>query len=88
MENDIIEAHKYCINNRENITKSYRCGCFSCLRIFKSTTPMEWINRRGKGDDTTLCPYCSVDAVLPEISGFPLTEEFLRKMKKYWFETF
>ena len=85
---DILNAHKYSIDNKENITKSYKCGCFSCLNIFTSNKPMEWINKRGNGDDTALCPYCSVDAVLPDISDYPITTEFLTHMKKYWFETF
>ena len=39
------------------------------------------------GSGTALCPYCGVDAVLGESAGYPLTKEFLRAMRQYWFET-
>jgi hypothetical protein len=84
-KNDIIDAHKYSINNREVLTKSYRCGCFYCLKIFKSTEIKEWINDKTK-DGTALCPYCSIDSVIGESSGYPITEEFLTKMKEHWFK--
>jgi len=84
---DIIEAHKYCRNNRENITKSNKCGCFCCLKIFKTSEITEWIDRSNIGNDTALCPYCGTDSVLPEISGYPITKSFLNKMETYWFST-
>ena len=34
---------------------------------------------------TALCPYCVIDAVIGEGAGYPLTEEFLKKMNAYWF---
>ena len=82
---DIIEAHKYCRNNRENLTKSYMCGCFSCLRIFKTSEITEWVHEK-KADSSAICPYCSVDSIIPENSGVPLTKEILVKMRKYWFK--
>jgi hypothetical protein len=66
MKNDIVEAHKFCKNNRENLTKSYMCGCFSCLRIFKTSEITEWIDRK-ENDDTALCPYCGIDFIIPKI---------------------
>jgi len=81
---DIMEAHKWCKNNRENLTKSYLCGCFYCLKIFKTLEITEWIKEK-KADSTAICPHCSIDSVIPENSGFPLTTEFLAKMKEYWF---
>lgn len=36
-------------------------------------------------DLTALCPYCGIDAVIGESAGYPLTEEFLKKMRDYWF---
>ena len=48
-----------------------------------------WI-RRGKRDhpdseQTATCPYCAVDSLIPEKSGFPLTYEFLKAMHLHWF---
>lgn len=79
---DYIEAHKYCSNNREGLLKDQKCGCFYCLTIFSSKEIEEWINNT---KDTALCPYCGIDSIIGESSGYPITEEFLRKMNLYWF---
>ena len=34
---------------------------------------------------TALCPYCHIDAVIGDASGFPITEEFLTEMMRRWF---
>ena len=34
---------------------------------------------------TAFCPYCSIDSVIGESAGFPLTKEFLDAMHDYWF---
>lgn len=36
-------------------------------------------------EPTAECPYCHIDAVIGDASGFPITEEFLRKMMHRWF---
>lgn len=30
-------------------------------------------------------PYCHIDSVIGDTSGFPITPEFLREMNKRWF---
>ena len=35
---------------------------------------------------TGLCPYCGIDSVIGESSGYPITKEFLEKMRNYWFK--
>jgi len=79
---DYIEAHKFSSNQKAQILKDQRCGCFYCLAIFRTSEIIEWID---SNSDTAICPYCGIDAVIGEGSGYPLTEEFLKKMKKYWF---
>ena len=38
------------------------------------------------GDEVTaICPYCDVDSILAESSGFPLKEEFLKEMQIRYF---
>ena len=78
---DYIEAHKYCTRNKENLQNDTICGCFYCLEIF---SPKE-IEMCLALEDTALCPYCCVDSVIGESSGFPITREFLKKMNEYWF---
>lgn len=59
-----------------------RCGCFYCLKIFHPNEIIEWIDEPGK---TALCPFCEIDSVIGESSGFPITVEFLQQMQQYWF---
>jgi hypothetical protein len=71
--------------NRAAVNESEQCGCYSCKRIFASNLIREWCDD-GK---TALCPYCSVDAVVPELKrrGFVVTPEYLRAMHDYWMAT-
>ena len=79
-EPDYITAHEYCMFNRRLLEHDKRCGCFHCLKVF-DTKELEWVDF----DLTALCPYCGIDAVIGESAGYPLTEEFLKKMRDYWF---
>ena len=79
-EPDYITAHEYCMFNRRLLEHDKRCGCFHCLKVF-DTKELEWVDF----DLTALCPYCGIDAVIGETAGYPLTEEFLQKMRDYWF---
>ena len=36
-------------------------------------------------EETALCPYCGVDSVKCESSGYPITKEFLAEMRARWF---
>lgn len=76
------EAYKYSSNHRENLMKDEICGCFHCLKVFHPTEITNWLN---EGSGTALCPYCGVDSVIGESSGYPIKKEFLEKMRKYWF---
>lgn len=82
-KSDIIDAHDYSIHNRNHIEKSYYCGCFCCGRIFRpfQIRSYDWID----DNDTALCPYCGIDSVIGDYSGFPVTKDFFNEMKEYWF---
>ncbi len=82
MKNDIIKAHEFIINNREELRKDSLCGCFYCCEIFTPDKITEWIEDT-KG--TACCPFCGIDSVIGKYSGFPITPEFLGEMKKEWF---
>lgn len=81
-EQDFIVAHEYSINHKESLQNDSICGCFYCLKIFAPTEITEWLKDK-KG--TAICPYCGIDSVIGESSGYPITQEFLTKMQKYWF---
>jgi hypothetical protein len=83
LSQDIMIAHQYCTNNKEDLRNDLVCGCFYCLEIFNPTEINEWIPDT-KG--TAVCPYCNVDSIIGESSGFPITKEFLTKMNDYWFK--
>lgn len=84
MTNDrVVDAHKYCMGNMDMLEKDSVCGCFYCLKMFSPREITEYIiDKSGK---TAKCPYCGVDSVIGESSGFPITTEFLEEMKKHWF---
>ena len=88
MENyDLKKAHRYSCNHKTELEKDNICGCFYCLKIFKPSEIEDWLfddndcDRRG----TAVCPYCFIDSVIGESSGSPITKEFLKLMKDYWF---
>lgn len=84
---DLELAHCFSGNHKPELEKDRKCGCFNCLTIFTPSEIDEWIiadnmcDKRG----TAICPYCGIDSVIGESSGFPITKDFLRKMKKRWF---
>ena len=78
---DIIMAHRYSSNHRDALEKDSVCGCFWCLNIFSPTEIEQWCDNQ----KTALCPYCGIDSIIGEGSGYPITKVFLTKMHKYWF---
>lgn len=84
MENtaDYIWAHRFSSNHKAEIVKDKKCGCFYCTEIFSPNKIDEWLEDI---TGTAICPYCGVDSVIGESSGYPITKEFLQKMRRYWF---
>ena len=81
----LTEAHRYCVNHKAALQKDQKCGYFYCLSVFAPEEIDEWIDLEDGGKGTALCPYCGVDSVMGESSGYPITQEFLRDMHEYWF---
>ncbi|MDR3094479.1 MAG: cytoplasmic protein [Bacteroidales bacterium] len=79
---DIKAAHKYSSNHKPEIIKDNICGCFYCLEIFNPKEIEFWIEDV-KG--TAICPYCGIDSIIGESSGFPINTDFLKRMNQYWF---
>lgn len=77
----VIAAHKHSSKHRAELEKSEKCGCFYCLEIYSPKKIVDWTD----GDQTAICPYCWVDSVIGDASGFPITKEFLKEMKAHWF---
>lgn len=97
---DYINAHKYCSNHGGMLKNDRICGCFYCLQIFSPSVIKRWIRHKKPAEkdkdgninqwiydeeETAFCPYCGVDSVIGESSGYPITREFLEEMNHYWF---
>lgn len=80
---ELRAAHKASINNRSAIDESAKAGCFRCIYVFPVPRVKKWID----DGQTALCPWCGIDSVIPESSGFPATDRrFLKAMRERWFE--
>lgn len=80
---DGTQSHCHSLHNRSEIEASALCGCFYCCAVFPPGEITDW------GDtyepDTAACPRCGIDSVIGSASGFPVTVEFLKAMKRVWF---
>ena len=82
MSSDHIDAHAFSSNHEEALLKDGLCGCFYCAEIFDPKLITEWVNDTS---GTAVCPFCGVDSIIGQSSGYPITKEFLEKMKRHWF---
>ncbi len=92
-EPTLVLARKHSFGNRVEISQSSQCACFCCLKTFSSEAIRNWCDQPREvahGDDvlgiTAECPFCGIDSVLGDQCGFELSEEFLKKMKQFWFD--
>lgn len=74
-------AHLHSFNHKRYLKRDKVCGCFYCLKIFSPNKIEDWIDRYG----TALCPFCGIDSVIGQSSGYPITKKFLEKMHMAWF---
>lgn len=79
---DYIAAHEFSFNNMPQLRVKQQCGCFYCRRIFSSEEISEYV---ADTEGTALCPYCGIDSVIGENSGYPVTKQLLDDMQYYWF---
>lgn len=84
---EIFDAHKHSIRNKDEILSSESCGCFGCLSIMKPAE-IDWFadeaEKDGKVLSTAFCPHCSIDTVIGSSSGYPVTRGFLKAMNNFW----
>ena len=86
-ELELLAAHDLSHNHMEALKADSVCGCFYCLKIFSPSEINDWLIADNDCDrlGTAVCPYCCIDSVIGESSGFPITTEFLTRMKERWF---
>lgn len=81
-EKDLYIAHNFCMNHKEQLLQDKKCGCFSCMTVFEPKEINEWVEDKY---GTAICPYCSIDSVIGESSGYPINKHFLSLMNDIWF---
>lgn len=80
-QDDVVLAHKHSAFHKVDLVQEQVCGCFCCGKTFSSKKIEDWYDDEG----TACCPYCMIDSVIGESSGYEVTEEFLLAMEDHWF---
>jgi hypothetical protein len=83
-ENFLKKVHKHCFKNKEELTKSEKCVCFHCFKVFTPTEIETYLVEKDE-KETALCPCCWVDSILGDASGIDLCDELIDAMADYWF---
>jgi hypothetical protein len=89
---DFDAIHTFSSQHRSLLELSKRAGCFYCCQIFAPSEITAWVDgpqvatEKTSDGITALCPRCGIDAVLPSVSYYPLTEALLADMPRHWFE--
>ncbi len=78
---NILMAPKIAMHNKSKLSFVNECVCYYCLKIYNTSEIKEWTDK----DDTAICPYCGVDAILPINNEEDKNLEVLSKIHKYWF---
>ena len=58
------------------------------MKIFKPSEALWWpedIDDYNSNGFTAACPYCNIDAIIGDASGYAITFDFLKKMQEHWF---
>lgn len=69
------------MRNNKNLKICAQAGCYQCNKIYPVTEIKDFTDQ----GETAVCPYCQIDAVIPDSCGITLTTENLIAIKKHWF---
>ena len=84
-EEALRKAHREgATRNWKQVKRSTLVGCFCCLEIMPSELIVEYCYERD-GDRTAMCAKCAIDSVLGDAGDFPVDQEFLTAMNRFWF---
>ena len=81
-ESNILDAHNHCYDNMELLFAKQKCVCIYCWKSFESSDIIRWYDSK---HGTAECPYCGIDTVIGEISGYELDNKFIETMYNYYF---
>lgn len=77
---EMRKAHKFTHSNLWYLCENQNCRCIYCLEEFESLTIYDYTL-----DDTALCPYCGIDAVIGEKSGYTINKEEAQLFYEFFF---
>ena len=66
-------THQYMDDHNGRYVNNHGVGETRAKKQSWANNVLDWTD----SDRTALCPYCGVDAVIPDVSGLPLTVDFL-----------
>lgn len=79
----ISVVYRFSSKNKKLLTRGEVCSCFCCLRSYDPEEITEWVDE----GQTAVCPYCGVDAVLPQSKRYDvLDSNLLKEMNSVWFK--
>ena len=85
-KSDVVAAHVHTSNHRDELMQSELCGCFYCFGIYSPLEIVEWVDEDENGiGKCALCPRCGIDSVIGSTSGYPISDDFLKRMHAHWF---
>jgi hypothetical protein len=79
---DLYDAHDYTSENAYSLFIKQECVCIYCKERFNSS---EIIDHTFSSGGVSLCPYCGIDSVIGEISGYDLSDLFIEVMYEFFF---
>jgi hypothetical protein len=83
--NELKSAHKFSRFNKKAIQESEEIACFYCCKRLIPSDIKEWCDKL-ENEATALCPICGIDSLIPS-SSLKVTNNFLKEMQDYWFNT-
>ena len=82
MKAELLDLHRTSSDSKKYSKNVKIVGCFSCSSIYPSQEIDEYVNL----GQTALCPFCSIDAVIPLDDFQPIQyKEVLEELNDYFF---
>ncbi len=82
-EKELQQLNEFSVSNMAQLEAEQQCGCFYCLQIFSSCEIESFIE--DDEGDTAVCPFCEMDSVIGESSGYKITPQLLSELHNFWF---
>lgn len=80
---ELIEIHKHTYRNEIEIKSSDKCFCAHCGKEFNSKDVLNY--KDFYGSLTAICPFCGVDAVIGDKSGYKYSLDLYNELHYYAF---